>query len=91
MTGIFIFVCDRGFVIVGEAAISEQLAFAWHLTRSRTIRRWGTSNGLAELIHGPKPETILDPICTRELPFRSVVDIIHVSEKGCEAWTKALS
>lgn len=90
MTGLFIFVCDRGFVIVGEAELHEGLALWWHLPRSRTIRSWGTSEGLSQLINGPLPGTILDPVCERSLPFRSVIDIIHVTPAGARAWKEVL-
>ena len=91
VTGCFIFVCDRGFVIAGEAELHEHLSLFWHLPRSRTIRNWGTLNGLAELANGPLPGTVLDPACERSLPFRSVIDIIHLSPKGEAAWKQSLS
>jgi hypothetical protein len=91
MTGLFIFVCDRGFVIVGEAELHEGLALFWHLPRSRTIRAWGTKDGLAELKDGPLDATVLDPVCERSLPFRSVIDIIHLTEKGVRRWAESLS
>lgn len=91
MQGIFIFVCDRGFVHVGEAEMSKELALSWHLPRSRTIRVWGTSQGLSELKDGPTEKTVLDTVCERHIPFRAVLDIIHLTEKGKKAWTKSLS
>ena len=91
MKGVFIFVLDRGFVVAGEAEIDSKLAFHWHMERSVTIRRWGTTNGLAELKDGPLRETVLDPVVERHTPFRSVLDIIVPSEKGIAAWKKALS
>ena len=91
MTGTFIFVLDRGFVIVGEAALHEGVALFWRLRRSRTVRRWGTTEGLAELKDGPIPDkTQLDAVCERSLPFRSVIDIIHPTPKGKLAWKAAL-
>lgn len=91
MTGTFIFVCDRGHVIVGHSIMSDDLDFAFHLSRSRTIRNWGTTEGLAELQNGPTEATVLDAVCTRTIPFRSVIDIIHLTKKGEEAWKKSLS
>lgn len=91
MSGTFIFVCDRGHVFIGEAEIHPHLALSWHLKRSRTIRTWGTANGLAELKNGPTGSTVLDEVCERSLPFRSVIDIIHLTEKGIKAWKKSLS
>ncbi len=91
MEGIFIFVCDRGFVHAGEGGPHPELPFHWHLIRSRTIRRWGTTNGLAELKDGPTPLTVLDEVCERTLPFRSILDIIHLTQEGVTEWKKALS
>lgn len=91
MNGTFIFVCDRGFVIVGEAELRQDIAFFWHLKRSCTIRTWGTTKGLAELKNGPTNSTVTDEICERSLPFRSVIDVIHLTEKGVKEWKKLLS
>ena len=91
MQGTFIFVLDRGFVVIGDACISEDLAFHWDLLLSATIRKWGTTQGLAELKDGPLPATVLDKACRRTIPFRSVLDIIHVSEKGAQLWQQKLS
>ncbi len=91
MTGTFIFVCDRGFVIVGKAKIHDRMPLFWHLEKSSTIRTWGTKNGLSELQNGPTDSTVLDDVCERSLPFRSVLDIIHLTEKGLKEWTKRLS
>lgn len=91
MKGIFIFVLDRGFVIAAEAEVSKELAFHWHFKRSKTIRRWGTSKGIAELKDGPTKDTILDATAERFVSFRAVIDIIKVTEKGATAWTKVLS
>lgn len=90
MKGTFIFVLDRGFVVVGEAELHESLALCWHLPRSRTVRQWGTTDGLAQLKDGPLDATVLDPVCERTLPFRSVIDIIHLTEKGVERWANSL-
>ena len=89
MEGTFIFVCDRGFVIVGKGGPSQDMPFAWKLTQSCTIRNWGTSNGLAELQDGPTSSTQVDVVCQRTLPHRSIIDIIHLTKKGIEAWHKA--
>ena len=91
MKGVFLFVLDRGFVVIGEAEVSDKLAFHWHMPRSRTVRVWGTSKGLAELRDGPTGKTVLDPVVERHTPFRSVIDILVPTEKGVRAWTKALS
>lgn len=90
MTGTFIFVCDRGHVIVGQSTMSKELDFAFHLSKSQTIRNWGTTEGLAQLQNGPTEATVVDAVCTRTIPFRSVIDIIHLTKKGKEAWHKKM-
>ena len=92
MEGIFIFVLDRGFVVVGEAELSKDLALHWHLPRSRTVRNWGTSQGLSELCDGPvEGKTVLDPVCERVTPFRSVLDMLVPTKKGLQRWLQKLS
>ncbi len=91
MEGMFIFVCDRGFVIVGEARVSDKMAMAFELKISATIRKFGTTEGLSELQDGPTKDTVLDGVCERTLPIRSILDIIHVTEKGAEKWKAKLS
>ncbi len=87
---IMILVLDRGFVTVGKASISTKQAFTWHVEDARAIRRWGTTVGLAELKDGPRPETVLDTPSTEQIPFRSVIKIIEVTEKGQKNWEKNL-
>jgi hypothetical protein len=87
---VLIFVLDRGFIIVGEAEDHEELAFHWHLKRSRTIRRWGTTKGLSELKDGPLQQTILDSVIERIVPYRSVIDLLVPTEKGRKSWLKSL-
>ena len=86
-----IFVLDRGFVVVGEAEVSRDLALHWHMRRSRTVRVWGTTDGLSQLKDGPLDATVLDPVVERTTPFRSVLDILHLSPEGVRKWTKSLS
>ena len=52
-----IVVLQRGWVVVGEYSQSGDEVT---VSRSRTIRRWGTSKGLAELRNGPLASTQLD-------------------------------
>jgi len=88
MKGTFIFVLDRGFVLVGRAEIDPDLAFHWKLSPGRTVRRWGTTQGLTQLQDGPLANTVLDLPAVRHVPFRAVLEIIEVSE---EKWKKHLS
>jgi hypothetical protein len=51
---------------------------------------WGRPVGLAELKDGPLVTTVLDPVVERTTPFRSVLDILHLSPEGVRKWTKSL-
>jgi hypothetical protein len=84
-----IFVLDRGFVTVGRAEIDPELAFHWRIV-GRTVRHWGTKDGLAELCDGPLPDTVLDRLCVRHTPFRSIIDILEINKKGAERWANHL-
>ena len=56
----FIFVCERGFVIVGRIASEDTLTIT--LNDVAVVRRWGTTRGLGQLaMEGPLLETILEP------------------------------
>jgi len=88
MTGTFIFVLDRGFVVVGKAELDPDLAFTWKLSRACTIRHWGTTEGLGQLVQGPLPNTKLDPVVEERIPFRAVLRILTVE---AEAWDPVLS
>lgn len=77
-----IFVLDRGFVVVGVAHLDPDLAFHWLLKPGRTVRIWGTTEGVAELCGGPiRGKTILDKAAIRHIPFRAVIDILEADEK----------
>lgn len=78
-----IVVLDRGFVYVGDVAVSGDWVT---ITNARTIRRWGTTKGLGELAkNGPLKDSILDPAGTVRAPMRALISLIE-----CEAssWTK---
>ena len=84
-----IFVLDRGFVLVGVAHIDPDIAFHWLLKPGRTIRTWGTSEGLAELCEGPvQGKTVLDKATVRRIPFRAIIEIMEASDTK---WSKHLS
>jgi hypothetical protein len=78
-----IFVLDRGFVVIAHARLHGHLAFHWQAV-GRTIRRWGTTEGVAQLKNGPRSETVLDAEVNRIIPFRSIIEIMEVDEAAWE-------
>lgn len=56
--GVCLFVATNGFVWVARSITYDGTFY--HLSYARTIRRWGTKNGLNQLVDGPTSETILD-------------------------------
>lgn len=87
MDGVYILVLDRGFVVIGTIEPHPTLSYHW-LCRGRTVRRWGTTKGLAELCDGPTKETVLDAEAERIIPWRSVIEMLKAEEKR---WEKSLS
>ena len=86
-----IIVLDRGFVVACRCPTPQDYALWLPVTDSRTVRRWGTTNGLAELCDGPTAETVLDalvPVAT--YPVRAVLAVLELTEKGRGAWEQAL-
>lgn len=69
-----IVVLDRGFVYVGEVAITaDQIV----ITKARNVRRWGTIGGLGQLaLKGPTENTKLDQVGTVIASARSVNHMI---------------
>ena len=80
-----LFVLDRGFVVIGRASISDELVHHWRLSVGRTVRVWGTTEGLAQLRDGPTPATKLDVPTARLIPFRAVIDILDVEQEPWES------
>jgi hypothetical protein len=66
-----IFVLDRGWVFVGqlEHVTKEHVT----ISNARCIRRWGTTQGLAELVDGPKQDTVLDAASRIIVPRKSII------------------
>lgn len=71
--GTQIVVADRGFVYVGKVTLQGDFAV---ITNARNIRKWGTTNGLGELVGGPTKETVLDPAGEVIVPMRAVTHFI---------------
>lgn len=80
MNGVYLLVLDRGFVEVGTVEPHPELVYHW-LLRGRTVRRWGTDNGLAQLVAGPRDNTVLDPICEQAIPWRAVLKMIRCEDQ----------
>ena len=80
--GLNIVILERGFVYVGDVAISGNWVL---ISNARNVRRWGTTQGLGELaLKGPQPETKLDMGGTIKAPLSSVIGLLK-----CEVskWT----
>ena len=71
--GTQIIVADRGFVYVGNVTLDGDFAT---VNNARNIRKWGTTNGLGELVNGPTSSTIVDPCGTVLLPIKAIIHFI---------------
>lgn len=70
-----IVIADRGFVFIGH--IEETTEFLI-IRCAKSIRRWGTTKGLGELVNGPLQNTVLDLIGEIKVPARAVIGMISV-------------
>jgi uncharacterized protein (TIGR02996 family) len=60
--GMYILVCDNGFVLVGEVSPDPGDHLRAAVTKCAVVRRFGTDRGLGQLaLEGPRPNTTLDP------------------------------
>lgn len=85
MEPIRILVLDKGIVIVGRCPDPRGCPFWLSLTNTRTIRRWGTTRGIEQLVGGPTAGTVLDAEAASEsVPVRAVIRVIDVDQK---AWS----
>ena len=75
-----IVVLQRGWVLVGT--FSEVSETEHQLLDASVIRRWGTTKGLGELIHGPTKNTVLDPCGRASFHPLAVVFKIDVEAAG---------
>ena len=74
LTGFAVVVADRGFVYVGQVEIGDKWCV---ITHARNIRKWGTSQGLAEIVNGgPTADTVLDAEMAVRVPIRAVISVI---------------
>ncbi len=75
-----IVVLDRGYVYIGRVRRDSNFV---HISGARNLRRWGTTKGLGELVHGPLANTVLDPAGTVHAPLRALISLIDVEQ---DAW-----
>lgn len=81
-------VLQRGWVLVGDYLIDPETQIC-SLKNSYTIRTWGTSNGLGELVkNGPLKSTVLDENYG-DVEFHKLTEIMNIR---CESvvWAAAL-
>lgn len=83
-----IIVLDRGFVKVCRCPDPHGYAFWLPYKDGRTIRRWGTSEGLGQLVSGPVDgQTTLDALVPEgTVPVRAIIDIINVEQDKWESF-----
>jgi hypothetical protein len=79
-----IVIAQRGWVFVGKYAREDHEIV---LRSAKTIRRWGTTKGLGELVAGPRAETTLDEAGTVRLHPLQIVATLDADEKK---WSKHL-
>ena len=70
-----IVIADRGFVFVGHVEETSEFVI---IRCAKSIRRWGTTKGLGELVNGPLQNTILEQIGEIKVPARAVIGMISV-------------
>lgn len=77
-----IVILPRGWVVVGDFSLSEDMPGWCILENAAVIRRWGTTKGLGEIAtNGPTKDTILDPTPTQTFPSHAVINTIDCVAK----------
>jgi len=80
---------DGGYQKICYIPDPEGHVFWIQYRNGKTIRRWGTTRGLSELISGPTSETILDDLVPEgKIPVRAIIDVMFVSK---EKWKSHLT
>ena len=84
---IMIVVLDRGYVEVCQVPQYPEAYALWMpVWNSRTIRYWGTTEGLGELANGPTPETRLDAkVPSGQFPVRAIIKMLDVDQSKWSA------
>ena len=81
---IVIVVLPRGHVLVGRW---YQVGETCRLYNARIIRRWGTTNGLAQIANGgPATDTKLDDIHTVSFHLKAVIMVLDCEELNWRAY-----
>lgn len=70
-----IVVVDNGFVHVGDCSLCDGLL---SIDNCRNIRKYGTTQGLGQLISGPLKDTVADDCGTVLVPLARVVFFLRV-------------
>ncbi len=78
---IAIVVLDHGFVYVGRVTRDAEKGETT-ICGARNLIRWGTSQHLGELVHGPLDATKLGAQCTVRVLDEHVIHTIEVDEHG---------
>jgi hypothetical protein len=81
-------ILDRGFVYVCRCPDPQQHALWLPYTDRRTVRRWGATQGLGQLVSGPTAETVLEALVPAgQVPVRAILDVVEVEQ---EKWVSHL-
>jgi len=80
-----IVVLQRGWIYIGRFTREGNLC---KLTNSYNIRQWGTTKGLAELVHGPTSSTKLDK-CEGDVEF-DWLTVVHTLSVNPEKWKQMI-
>lgn len=82
-----IIVLDRGFVFVCRCPDPLEYALWLPYRDRRTVRRWGTTEGLGQLCDGPLGSTVLDAVVPEgNVPVRAVLDVMELTPEGRRKW-----
>lgn len=76
-----IVIAPRGWVFIGYTVETEGKLI---ITKANTIRVWGTTKGLGELVTGPTASTKLDPCGTVRIPMDAVIALIDCEVSSWE-------
>lgn len=70
-----IVVIDRGWVLIGKVTQHHDHVV---INTAKCIQRWGTTQGLGQLVTGPTGDTIAHPMGDVEVPNRAVIFTMQV-------------